>query len=243
MIEKIGATIVARSLGRRRKANDLADFSANEATDFWFLHTLNTHLPELVHIWKVRRGHPDVLYRAMLRLAGALTTFSLAENVQSLPEYDHNSLGESFSSLDDRIRMLLDGFNTREKCIVTRLRPVEQFIWSGALDDERQLGASQVILSVTSPIAADELLSKFTRLVKVSNSDDLTRLIRSSLPGINMRHLPTPPPSAQFNLNCHYFGLTTSGPLWENVLRTRSISVFVPGEIADPKLELLALLE
>ena len=242
-IEKIGATITARSLGRRRKNNDLADFSANEATDFWFLHTLNTHLPELVHVWKVRRGHPDVLYRIMLRLAGALTTFSLNDTVQNLPEYDHNELGESFMLLDERIRTLLDGFNTRERCIVTSLRPVEQFIWSGALDDERQLGASQVILSVSSQIAADELLSKFPRLVKVSNSDDLSRLIRSSLPGITMRHLATPPPSAQFNLNCHYFGLTTSGPLWENVLRTRSISVFVPGEIADPKLELLTLLD
>jgi predicted component of type VI protein secretion system len=47
----------------------------------------------------------------------------------------------------------------------------------------------------------------------------------------------------QFNLNSQYFALTPSGPLWENVMRARSIGVFVPGEIADPRLELLTILD
>jgi type VI secretion system protein ImpJ len=241
-IEIIAAKVTARALARRQRTTDLADFTNTEAADFWFLHTLNTHLPELTHIWKVRRGHPDVLFRAMLRLAGALTTFALNENVHDLPDYDHNALGESFTLLDARIRALLD-VHKREKCIVTALRPAERFIWTGALDDERQMEASQFILSVTSTIPVDDLISKFPRLVKVSNPDDLNRLIRSSLPGISLRHLPTPPPSVQFNLYSQYFALTPSGPLWENVMRARSIGVFVPGEIADPRLELLTILD
>lgn len=240
-IEIMGAKIASRSLLHRQKSRDLSDFSNSEAADFWYLHTLNTHLPELTHIWKVRRGHPDVLFRTMLRLAGALTTFDPIENVRDLPDYNHNALGETFTALDTRIRALLD-IGQQSKCIVTPLRPVDRFIWAGTLADERQLAASQFILSIGSPIAVDELISKFPRLAKISNSDELNRLIRNALPGVGLRHLPAPPRAVQSNLSCQYFGIQASGPLWESILRSRSISVFVPGEIADPKLELLTIL-
>jgi type VI secretion system protein ImpJ len=241
-IEIMGAKIAARTLSSRQKTGDLTSFSNSEAADFWFLHTMNTHLPELTHIWKVRRGHPDVLFRAMIRLAGALTTFAVNESVRDLPAYDHNALGETFTALDGRIRALLD-IGQKSKCLVTALRPVDPFVWSGLLDDERQLDASHFILSIESPIAVDELIAKVLRLAKVSNSDDLSRLIRSALPGVGLRHLPSPPSSVKFNMSCQYFSLTASGPLWENILRTRSISVFLPREVAEPKLELLTILD
>lgn len=240
-VEIITTKIASRALTTRQKSRDLADFSNSEAADFWYLCILNMHLPELTHLWKVHRGHPDTLFRTMLRLAGALTTFAVNENVRDLPEYDHNALGDCFTTLDNRIRSLLD-FGQQSKCIVTPLRPVERFIWAGNLADERQLGASQFILSVSSPVAVEDLISKFPRLAKVSSSDDLNRLVLKALPGLGLRHLPAPPPSVRFNLECQYFSLASSGPLWENVLRSRSMAVFVPGEIDSPKLELLTVL-
>ena len=241
LIEKMSAKADLRSLSRRQKTGDLADFTNAEAADFWFLHTVNSSLPELSHIWRVRRGHPDVLFRAMLRLAGALVTFAFNQTVRDLPDYDHNELGESFTALDNRIRDLLD-IGRQVKIIATPLRPVERFIWAGSLSDERQLEATQFIISVSSPIAVDELISKFPRLAKVSSSEELNRLIRSSLPGVPLRHLQAIPPAVPLNLSCQYFSLANAGPLWENILRARALSVFVPGEIADPKMELITVL-
>ena len=241
LVEIMAAKSSSLALTRRQKSRDLADFSNSEAADFWFLHTVNTYLPELQHIWKVRRGHPDLLFRVMLRLAGALTTFALNETVRDLPEYDHANLGASFIALDDRIRALLE-IGWQSKCVAIPLRPSDRFIWSGSFADERQLEAAQFLISVSSPIAVDELIAKFPRLAKVSSADELPRLIRSSLPGLSLRHQPSPPPSVRLNLSCHYFSLDASGPMWERVLQSRALSVFVPGEIAEPKMELLTVL-
>jgi type VI secretion system protein ImpJ len=61
--------------------------------------------------------------------------------------------------------------------------------------------------------------------------------------GVNLRHLATLPQSVPLNLGCQYFALTASGTLWEQILQARALSVFVPGEIADPKMELLTVLK
>ena len=233
-----GATL---ALSRRQKSRDLADFTNSEAADFWFLHTINSYMPEIDHIRKVRRGHPEVLYRAMLRLAGALTTFALNESVRDLPDYDHNDLGKSFTQLDAQIRRLLE-IVRQSKCIVVSLRQTERFIWTGTIEDERQLDATQFIISVNSSIPVEELISKFPRLAKVSASEELARLIRNSLPGVGLRHLPVPPTSVPLNLSCQYFSLSATGPLWVNIMQARALSVFVPGEVLDPKMELLTVL-
>lgn len=241
LTEIMAAKSASLSLTRRQRTPDLADFTNSEAADFWFLHTVNTSLPEMTHLWKVRRGHPELLFRTMLRLAGGLTTFALNETVRDLPDYDHNNLGPCFRALDERIRALLEiGWQT--KCVAIPLRPTERFVWSGSFTDERQLEGAQYLLSVSSVISADELIGKFPRLAKMSSSPELTRLIQQSLPGLSLRYQPAPPSSVRLSLSCHYFSVDASGPLWERILQSRAFSVFVPGEIADPKMELLVVL-
>ncbi len=61
---------------RRQKSQGLADFSASDVANFWLLYTVNTFLPQVRHLFEVRRGHPELLFSAMNSLGGALTTFS-----------------------------------------------------------------------------------------------------------------------------------------------------------------------
>ena len=89
---------------RRQRVKITAEFLPSETANFWLLHTVNSHLPEIRHIWKVRRGHPEFAYVSMLRLAGALATFSLEARPENLPDYDHNDLGRCFTLLDRNIR-------------------------------------------------------------------------------------------------------------------------------------------
>ena len=76
-IEILATKSATLSAPRRQRGKVLAEFSPSETANFWLLHTVNSYLPELKHIWKVRHGHPEPAYVAMLRLAGALATFSL----------------------------------------------------------------------------------------------------------------------------------------------------------------------
>jgi type VI secretion system protein ImpJ len=226
---------------RRQKTREVADFTNFEVTNFGLLQTANTYLPDLEHIWKVRRGHPDVLFRVMLRLAGSLATFSLSAQAQGLPEYDHNNLGTCFGELDERIRGLLETV-LPAKCIPIPLERKGKLIWSGRIADERCLKDAYLFLSVSAPLSVEDLLGKFPKLARVSCPDEMDRLIQKSLPGISLRHTPSPPSAIPINLDNQYFGLGQHGPLWEGVLKSRTISVFVPGDIQEPKLELLAVL-
>jgi type VI secretion system protein ImpJ len=241
-IEVLSAKSGSLALPRREKGRGLADFTTSEVASFWLLHTVNSYMPELLHIWKVRRGHPDVLFRAMLRLAGALSTFSIEARVKDLVDYDHDNLGPCFIELDDRIRDLLETV-LPSKCIVIPLSLTDKLIWSGSIPDDQYLKNSQWFVSVSSRIAVDELINKFPRLARVSSPADIQLLIRKSVDGIPLRHAPAPPAAIPLKLDNQYFSLSKRGALWEGVAQSRMLSVFVPAEIAEPKMELLVVLE
>lgn len=240
-VEVLTAKSATLTLPRKQRGRDVADFTTTEVANFWLLHTVNSYLPELKHIWKVRRGHPDVLYRAMLRLAGALTTFTISQNVRDFPDYDHNSLGECFTALDVRVRDLLETV-LPSKCVTIPLELTDKLVWSGSIVDERYLKDSQFILSVSCRMPVDELIAKFPRLAKMSSPNETPRLVRNSLPGVSMRHLPSPPSAVPVKLDNQYFSLVQSGGLWDSITQARAVSVFVPSEIAEPKMELLVVL-
>lgn len=240
-VEVLTAKSSTLTQSRKQKGRDVADFTTTEVANFWLLHTVNSYLPELRHIWKVRRGHPDVLYRAMLRLGGALTTFTFNHNVRDFPDYNHDNLGECFTALDLKIREMLETVLS-SKCVTIPLELKERLIWTGSISDERYLKGSQFILSISAGIAVDELIAKVPQLAKLASPNDISRLVRNSLPGVVLRHLPSPPSAVPSKLDNQYFSLVQSGALWDALSQARSVSLFVPSEIVDPKMELLVVL-
>jgi type VI secretion system protein ImpJ len=95
---------------------------------------------------------------------------------------------------------------------------------------------------VSARIAIDELIGKFPRIAKLSSPAEIDRLVQRSLPGISLRPTPAPPPAVPIKMDHQYFSLGQSGALWEGVTQSRTVNVFVPGEIASPKLELVIVL-
>jgi type VI secretion system protein ImpJ len=80
-------------------------------------------------------------------------------------------------------------------------------------------------------------------LVKISSQDDIQRLVRNALPGLSIRHVPVPPSAIPVKLDNQYFALNQGGELWNAMMLSRQIAVHAPGEIVDPKMELLIVLE
>jgi type VI secretion system protein ImpJ len=213
-----------------------------ETAHFWLLHTVNSCLPELKHIWSVRRGHPEPLYVTMSQLAGALSTFSLDAKARELPDYTHDDLGRCFRLLDEKIRNLLETV-IPSKCVSVPLRLVDKSIWSGTVTNDEYLRNSQFFLAIGAKMGVDDLIKRVPQLVKVSPTDEMQNLIRLALPGVTLRHAPAPPSAITFKLDNQYFSLNQSGRLWEKITQSRNISLYVPSEIVDPKLELLVVLQ
>jgi type VI secretion system protein ImpJ len=241
-IEMLAAKSGSLSGPRRQRGKVLAEFSPSETANFWLLHTVNSYLPELKHIWKVRQGHPEPAYVAMLRLAGALSTFSLEARPENLPDYDHNDLGRCFTALDANIRSLIETV-IPSKFVAVPLELRDRFVWSGSVTEDQYLRNSQLYLAVSAKMGVDDLIRKAPQLIKVSAQDDIQRLVRNSLPGVTLRHVPVPPAAIPLKLDNQYFLLNQGGSLWEAIVLSRQIAVHAPGEIVDPKMEVVIVLE
>jgi type VI secretion system protein ImpJ len=226
---------------RRQRNRSLADFGASDVANFWLLHTVNSHLPTLRHLYEVRRGHPEVLFRSLLGLAGALTTFSTTVHPRDLPGYDQGDLGDCFGRLDAIVRELLETV-VPSNHLTLPLRPTEPLVHAVALDEERLFAAPEMLLAVRAQLPPDEIARNAPRLLKASSADQLDRLIRQALPGVALRHAPSPPSTLPVKLDYQYFTLDRMGPDWSAVRAARNLAVYVPSDFPDPHLELVVLL-
>ena len=228
---------------RREKGVDQAEFSPSEIIDYWLLHTINTYLPELKHYANVRGGHPELLFLTLLRLTGALSTFTLGNTFSDQPEYNHDELGLCFYRLHDRLRTLIE-FVQKTKCIVIPLELTDRLIWSGRITDDSYFQNSQFYLSVAADVPVSELISKFPRLARSAGPGDIDVLVRKALTGLELAHMATVPQAIPVRLGNEYFRLSPNPRnLWDGVTKSRTLNVFVPSEIASPRMELLIVLE
>ncbi len=243
LAQRLAARVAAKGAslaGARRQRNQgLADFSVTDVASFWLLYTLNTHLPGLRHLADVRGGHPAELWEAMVALAGALSTF--APEPPALPAYEHVRLGECFGQLEARLLELLDAA-VPETAVSLPLRPVRPAVQAVAIEQEAWLAAPQWYLAVRSPLRQAELVPRVLTGCKVGSADVVDTLIRQALPGMELAHVPQPPPAVPVKLDYLYFALRRAGPAWDAVARARTLAVYVPAELVDARLELVIAL-
>ncbi len=226
---------------RRQKNQGLADFSASDIANFWLLYTVNSFLPQLRHLFEVRRGHPELMFNTLNSLAGALTTFSTKILPRDLPLYDHRELGAQLTDLDDKLRFLLETV-IPSNFVALPLRTTSASIYATAINDEKYLVNTKFYLAVSADMPEGDLLSKAPALIKPCSANHLEHLVRNALPGLSMRHLQQPPNAIPVKLNYQYFSLNQEGPCWEAIRRARNFAVWIPSDFPDPKLELIIVL-
>jgi type VI secretion system protein ImpJ len=227
---------------RRERGKAAASFSASETDKFWLLHTVNSYLPELKHIFKTRRGHPETAYVAMLRLAGALGTFSLEGGPGDLPDYDHDELGPCFTLLDARVRDLMEiVIPSKYRAIPLVLK--DRFIWTGTIDDDNLFKGTRFYLAVSAKMGVGDIIQKVPQYLKVADPENLDLLVRTAVAGLSLLHTQVVPQAIPIKLDNQYFQINQSGPLWDRILLSRRIGVHAPGEIVEPKMEVVVVWE
>ena len=60
---------------------------------------------------------------------------------------------------------------------------------------------------------------------------------------MTLTHLPVPPAAVSPKLEVQYFGLARAGPCLDNIVQTRQVGVYIPGDIPAPEVQLLVVLE
>lgn len=223
-------------------ARAMAGFSAQEVAGFWFVHTINTSVAVLRHLCTSERGHPEQLYLELSRLAGGLCSFGLDSHPGTLPVYNHLNLGDCFQQLDEHIRSHLE-LVVPSNCIAVPLKQTGRYFYEGEITDQRCLDRSRWVFAIRSDIGELELISGTQRLVKICSSQLLPEVVKAALPGLPLSHLPVPPSAVAPKVESQYFGVSRTGTHWEQIVQTRSVGIYVPGEIPSPEIELLVVLD
>jgi len=240
LIEILSAKSTQLSGSRRQKNQSLADFSASDIANFWLLYTVNSDFPVFNHLF-ASHGHPEELYAAMVSLAGSLSTFSPRLRPRDLPLYSHDSLGPLFSELDEKLRLLLETV-VPTNLVSLPLKYVKNSIYATAIDNEKYLVNTRMYLAVSAEADEDVVIKRVPQLVKVCSATHIEHLIKQALPGVQLKHLPSPPSAIPVKLKYQYFSLSQSGGAWESINRARNFAAYVPGDFPNPNLELLILL-
>lgn len=252
LTEALSARAMELSGARRSQNKGLAEFGRSDIAHFWLLYTVNSFLPVFRHLYqgyragvdmpgpRLERSHPSDLFRAMSDLAGSLMTFS-GKSPTELPLYEHGRLGECFDSLTETLFNLLETA-IPSNCVTLPLTAKERSIYTASLDDDRHRSAIQAYLAVSTDIDQAELIEKAPNWIKVASRDQIDDLVKQAVPGIELKHTPSPPSALAVKAGSQYFRLETVGPRWSAVLQSRSLAAWVAGDIVEPSLELVLLL-
>jgi type VI secretion system protein ImpJ len=230
------------SLGeqRRQRTTSLADFTGAEVAVFWLLHTVNSTIPNLAHLFRVPVLHPERLYFEMAELAGKLMTFTPDRHPKDVVRYDHKDLFGTFSQLVQDIRDMLETV-IPTRCVPIPLEKIRETLYAGRIVDDRLLKEAAFYLGFRADIPEGQLIERVPRVIKVASRDTIEVVIGSALPGVTLAHASPPPAPIPTRPKFHYFQLDSTGMFWERIAGSKAVGVYVPEEFKDEVVEMYAV--
>ncbi len=244
MLRQIVEILITKSssLGeqRRQRSSSLADFTTSEVAIFWLLHTVNSSIPGLTHLFRTRLVHPERLYSEMVELVGKLMTFTPDHHPKDIVRYDHLDLYGTFSQLAALIRDLLETV-IPTRCVPIPLERTRESLYIGRIEDERLLKEAGFFIGVRAQMPESKLIESVPRVVKIASRDEIEIVIGSGLPGVTLMHASPPPAPIPTRVGFHYFALDSIAPYWEAIRGSKAIAVYLPDEITNEKIEMYAV--
>ena len=236
--EKITTTRSQRSASGRFELGT----SALDVANYWFLHALCSAMPALRHHLQDRRSHPEDVYRDLVRLAGALSTFALDSSRDQIPAYRHTDLTATFRELDALIRRYLE-IVSPSNSVTLQFQKVDNYFYAAEVKDERCLRRSRLIFGIRSNITDSVILRQTPALAKVCSAEGVAKLVQRALPGLELMHLPVPPAALHAQADMHYFAISQSGPCWQHILQTRRVGIYLPGDLGNATFDVTIITE
>ena len=84
-------------------------------------------------------------------------------------------------------------------------------------------------------------LERVPRRTKIASMDTINFLLGQALPGVQLKAVQVPPGPIPVRVGFKYFRLEKFGTYWESIAAVRNISIYVPAEFTDLRLELYAV--
>jgi type VI secretion system protein ImpJ len=233
-----------RQLSSRRRHRDASalEFTAGDVTLFLELNALNGTIPYLQHALDAGNLRPRDLYLTLLQCAGQLCTFSASADPSSLPSFQFTNLRATYEELFRRLTDLMRAV-ALEQCLVVDLSAGQDGMFRGKLEDERLERCGHFLLAVRSELPEKVVAEQLPKLSKVASWEDIRPLVQAAAPGVPLAVTYRPPPEVPVQPGTVYFSLSMNDGYWRNVMRDRSLALYLPQpfDVSRTTVELLAV--
>lgn len=244
VVERLQATLAAKRSAlaeqRRGRGKGRLEFTAADVLGFWFLHTLNGAIPRLAHCLAHRNVSPERTFGELSALGGELCTFDDDSSPVELATYRSDDLYGCFSEISSQIRNLLEVVVPTDHVSIP-LEKLQNTIWQGRIPPDRELDHAQYFLALCGKLPPGLDADGVARSLKLASSDAIKVVLRASLPGVELRHVGSPPPSVPARADAVYFRVVPQGEYWRQVIQSRLLSLHLPETLGGLTPELIAV--
>jgi type VI secretion system protein ImpJ len=224
----------------RERAKNVMEYGTTDIASFWLLHTVNRNFARINHLVKCEPLHPEELYRSLAEFCGELQTFSSVYTLADIPVYSHESLHDSLIVLDTQIRELLDTVISARYAVIPLTSPKPSF-HIGRLESDRFLDNVDFYLSIQSEQPASAIIETVPLKFKIGAPDDVDKILNSAMRGVSISYATQTPSAIPIRVGNHYFAFEPRGEIYQRMLQSRSICIYIPQSLSDLKLELIAV--
>jgi len=231
-----------RLMAMRRESNErLADFAVADVSLFWLLNALNSHARVLAEYERFPARHPEQVWAELARLAGSMLTFSLENDLDAIPGYDHMEPANTFPPLFELITGLLEASLPSRVIALEMSRPDAQ-TWKASLHSVRLREEADLYLSVRSDLPAWQIAEKFPALCQAGSPDDVNEIYSAALKGIPLIPVSRVPAALPVRMENQYFALDMESAAAGEMLEQGVCMFYVPALLGTLELELFAVL-
>ena len=232
--------------GRAAQRADELAVRAVEATDggsdtfasFLLLQALNRWLPVMEHLQFLPTVHPERLYETLISMAGELATLIRPERkAPALPRYDHENPQTCFDPLFDLLQSMLSAVFERS-AVQLPLDQAGPGAYVSRITDNGLYQTGYFYLAVAAASPVEEIRGLFPSVAKIGPVQKMRQIVDSALPGVPLRHTPTPPPQLRVLPGFVYFELDRGVADWREFQTATALGLHVAGDWPQLKMEL-----
>ena len=220
------------------RAVEATDGGAETFASFLLLQALNRWCPMLQHLDRLPTVHPERLFEMLVGIAGELATLTKPERKPPpFPRYDHENLQLTFEPVFDLLRSMLSAVFDRS-AIQLALESAGPGAYVSTITDHALYQHGFFYLAVNAAAPLDDIRGRFASVAKIGPVQKMRQIVESALPGVPLRHAPTPPPQLRVLPGYVYFELDRGVPDWRDFASAPALGLHVAGEWPQLKLEL-----
>jgi type VI secretion system ImpJ/VasE family protein len=220
------------------RAVEATDGGAETFASFLLLQALNRWLPMLQHLEGLPSVHAERLFETLVGLSGELATLIRAERKPPpLPRYDHENPQACFDPVFDLLQSMLAAVFERS-AVQMPLENAGPGAYVSKIVDHNLYKTGYFYLAVAAAAPVEEIRGLFPQVAKLGPVQKMRQIVDSALPGVPLRHTPTPPPQLRVLPGFVYFELDRGVPDWAEFQSAPALGLHIAGDWPQLKLEL-----